>query len=349
MSDGLGPAKATCFELSVNRGMGERSRQQECSAAGSQPFWLRTWPECQGSLLKRAFRFPRLCECVCAAFLCVRAPMSVLCDHAPLACLELPRHVGVDASADATTLSLWSGWGGVAPLGAADVLHRPEMARACGSTAYASLCGAKPQPRCLERAGDFFHDEVAADTTWASGYLNTGAAAGVEAMDTGGRGVRAEHAAQGSGVPVREIVVPPQLSIRQISEGVMKSRAGTHQEKVDPRTTIALRRLPPCASDVQGVCRFLDELGLACTYDVVQILSSQRSSDRGSVLVNFLSPAHAEACARLCSESAAVGGRRLCAVYAEVQGAAFVATCMAMHFRKSLDPICLRGNVFAGT
>lgn len=89
-----------------------------------------------------------------------------------------------------------------------------------------------------------------------------------------------------------------------------------------------LRHLPR-AIDVQGVCSMLDELGFSCAYDVVHVPGQRRQRlDRGYAFVNFLCPANAEACLRLCDRgSRERGSPSSCtAVYAECQGAGFVAT-----------------------
>jgi len=284
--------------------------------------------------------------------------MSVRRCRAPVICSPFPRPA--DAStAEAPVVGEWSAWV-VGPPGAAaaDVLRMCPEAAAPTKACSSSVCAAS-QPsrvrqrpaRCLERAGDFIHDEIAVDMTWASGYLHHGAAAGVEVVDAAGRGIREEQA-QERGTSVREIVVPPQPSIRQISDGVMKARAEMQRrETVESRTTVVLRRLPR-AIDVKGVCCLLDDFGLAFTYDVVQVPSQHghRSGDRGRAFVNFLCPTHAEACVRFCNRPVAACGRRSCtAAYSEFQGVAFVAKSMAMHFQKMRDPICLRGSAFEVT
>jgi len=171
-----------------------------------------------------------------------------------------------------------------------------------------------------------------------------GAAAGVEAelADAGlGAGEKEERDV------VQEIVVP-QLSLMQMGEDLVRTRGGREvcaqsHEQPEHRTTVLLKSVG--AMGVHGVCRMLDQLGLACAYDIVRMGGRRR---RGCAFVNFLLPAQADACIRLCNGRVAGGNRSHKAVvaeYAACQGASFVAKSMLMHFQKQLDPICQRGNV----
>jgi len=109
--------------------------------------------------------------------------------------------------------------------------------------------------------------------------------------------------------------------------------------------------------DVQGVCRMLDQLDLACTYDVVYVPGQRRHRPtRGRAFVNFMCPTHAEACIRLCSSAPALGNAggglhatSCTALYAECQGAAFVARHMSTHLQQQFDPVRGRGSLVGVT
>jgi len=237
----------------------------------------------------------------------------------------LPDHIADALAVDALAAGGWpmdmNGWAvAAAPLDAAAV-------------AAAEMLRAYPQ-----LAGDLFSDEVAADlAALAGGYLYYGAAAEFEIIGAAG----GDLAHDGH---TNEIVVPAMPCTVQTGEEAPRTQSHSHGEV---RTTVRLRHLPR-AIDVQGVCSMLDELGFSCAYDVVHVPGQRRQRlDRGYAFVNFLCPANAEACLRLCDRgSRERGSPSSCtAVYAECQGAGFVAKCMSAHFQKQLDPICRRGAV----
>lgn len=281
-----------------------------------------------------------------------RSPLAVVCSFGPppggAGCPGPPSDGwprgawAAEVSAGAGPLS---GWVAAAPPYDADSAraasaapHAPTGACDCPACMIALLSQvivavSLPRPsRCVAVVDDPFRGESVGRPNRVADGLHLGAAAGVEvAAPAAGLGLergqrRNQNMERGSA---------------QSGEDSVPGAARYH-EQVEHRTTVVLRRVGGIG--LHGVCRMLDLLGLACTYDVVR-MGDRRA--RGSALVNFVCAERAAACVRLCSGRVAGGSRSHKAVtaeYAASQGASFVAESMKAHFERQLDPICHRGD-----
>lgn len=144
-------------------------------------------------------------------------------------------------------------------------------------------------------------------------------------------------------VSAHVIAVPPPRSIAELIEALPRvwppsTPPEQAAEPADLRTTVLLQNLPR-AMEVGDVCCFLDQLGLACAYNVVLMPTGKRRPRRtkGHAMVNFVCPGSAAACIELCDGMVLRDARcpvTCSAALAECQSESFFAKSMSTHLQR---------------
>lgn len=199
--------------------------------------------------------------------------------------------------------------------------------------------GRRPLRR-LEPAGNVFDiaDEGGAaedvdDTGWSeAGERNPGGLA--DSRIQAAPGVAAPPAAR---APSNSSAASESGGSRDRSTHRSDAAPQCDRDLVEQRTTIMLQRIS-YDLDEAGLCRVLDELGFARTYDAIHVPRNRRQHmNLAYAFVNFVHPRHAEQCIRLC-DGRLLGDSdtsRACrAVYATKQGGALVAKRFAETIQK---------------